>query len=359
MRRFNCFLVFLCVFASLAFGEKPFGGSDGPTPFMQVPAPRKFPLKLLEPITSYSFLERTEKILYVSSQKRLKLFHLDSGKETLLGEYHQKLFPQLDSAEKHVLSEDFRILKELNTQSPGKEFLLPPTSHFYFWHDNQAFLQRRLEQIKPGTWALTYLVVNPKKNAVYHRTCEFSLDRSVQELKVAQGHRYPEVLLYSEEALPSEKQLALYFIELKNEQSGKCQVSANKSGEEAIQGKISSISWISGEKEVAIITEGEQKNLFFGSVEDLRPAALPQGYSYIPNPQNGIVVNINRHKGLSVYSLQSGRFFNLDIPVDRGFFEGNQIWIDSGGEKLFLSTRDHRDKFGGRTLFSLSLKGLK
>jgi len=359
MRRLYYFLVLMSVFSLLSFGEKPFGGSDGPTPFMQVPAPRKFPLKLLEPIASYSFLERTEKILYVSSQKRLKLFHLETGKESHLGEFNHKLFPQVDSAERFILSQNFRMLKELNTQAPGKEFLLPPTSHFYFWHENQAFLQRSLQQIKPGTWSLTYLVVNPKKNAVYHRTCEFSLDRSVQELKVAQGHRYPEVLLYSEEALEGQKQLSLYFVELKNEEFAKCQISSSKSGEETIKGSISSVSWISDNREIAVIAEGESNNLLFGAIEDLRPATLPPGYSYIPNPQNGIVVNINRQRGLSVYSLQSGRFFNLDIPVDRGFFEGNQIWIDSFGEKLFLSTKDHRDKFGGRTLFSLSLKGLK
>lgn len=359
MKKIFHLLGLVWILCPLSFAATPFGGSDGPTPFMQVPAPRKLPIRLLEPISTYSFLERTEKILYVSSQKRLKLFSLESGVETLLGEFKHRLFPQVDSSEKYLLSEDFRTLKELNTQSPGKEFLLPPTTHFFFWHENQAFLQRSLMQIKPGTWELSYLVINPRQNTVYHRTCEFGLDRSVQEVKVAQGHRYPEVLLYSEEVQKDQRQLSFYFIELKNEESGKCRLSTSRTEEVTIKGITRSISWISENKEVAVITEGESNNIYFGSVDDLRPAILPAGYSYIPNPQNGIVVNINRQRGLSVYSLQSGRFFNLDIPVDRGLFEGNQIWIDSLGEKLFLSTRDYRDKFGGRTLFSLSLKGLK
>lgn len=358
MTRFPCWIGLFSFLSLSLLAVEPFGGSDGPTPFLQVPAPRKVLISLEEPVSTFSFLERGEKILYVSSQKRLKLFNLVNGTETFLGNFEGKLFPWLDDTEKYLLSADLRILKEVNTKSPGKEFWLPPTSDFYFWNDHQAFLQRGLKQTSPGSWSLDFLMVNPQKNAVFHHSCQFDLPESIKNLNVAQGHRYPEVLLYSHETLKDETNLSFHFLKLKPGNSGKCQVISEFSGERSLKGPISSVSWISESREIAVITGTEANNLYFGPINDLQKASIPKGYSYLPNPQNGVVLNINRQRGISVYSLHSGKFFNLDIPVDRGFFEGNQIWIDSEGDKLFLSTRDLRDKLGGRTLFTLSLRGL-
>jgi len=358
VKRFVFFILSVICVGNSLWAVQPSGGSDGPTPFMQVPAPRKVPIRLDEPISSFSILERNEKILYVSPQKKLKIFDLEKGAETLLGNFNEKLFPVWDESEKYFFSDDLRILKELNFESPGKELWLPPTSNFYFWAGGDAFLQRSLVKKGPRLWSLSFLIARPNKNIVFHEQCELEIPEELAELKVAQGHRYPEVLLFGEQFTGKETSLTAHFVRLERNSKGKCPVESHSSVHEPLLGRVLSVNWISDRKELAIITDAEVSNLYFGAIGNLKEASLPLGHSYIPNPPSGVVLNLNRQKGIGVYSLRTGRYFTLDIPVDRGFLHGNPIWVDSTGEKLFLSTRDYRDKLGGRTLFSLSLRGL-
>ncbi|NBW99639.1 hypothetical protein EBR03_08720 [bacterium] len=69
-------------------------------------------------------------------------------------------------------------------------------------------------------------------------------------------------------------------------------------------------------------------------------------------------MNLNRKKGVGVYSLETEKYFTLDIALDRGLLFGNQIWVTSDGGSLYLSTRDSEDGRGERSLHMLTLEGL-
>ncbi|MFM8269122.1 MAG: hypothetical protein ACKN9V_02950 [Pseudomonadota bacterium] len=353
--------VFRALIALVVFSQGSFSfeiiGSDGPTPFSRVPAPRKVSIPLQGTISSFSILENTDRVAYVDSSRVLRLYDLNTTEEIRFGGFINQLFPVSDPKGRAVLSSDLRNTKKVLGKESGQEIRLPGSTQFIGWEENELYLLKKIERLNSRTWRISYFVYNQERNQVQHRACEFDPDRNPQTLKLGSGHVFPHLVLYSEKPADGLTELNLYTLDLRM-RNGQCQVEVQSQKPDLIKGKLTSVNWVSDGSYFVVISDHESANLFLGKSGSLNVASLPAGFSYIPNPRSPMIININRQKGIGVYSLTTGRYFTLELSVDRGFLEGNQIWVDARGEQLFISTKDNRDKLGGRALHTVSLKGL-
>ncbi|NBX75462.1 MAG: hypothetical protein EBQ92_02825 [Proteobacteria bacterium] len=332
-------------------------GSDGPTPFAPIPAPRKVTIPLQETISSYSVLEGTDKLAYIDSNLKLRVYDFNSGEEQQYGGFINELFPVSGAGGKTVLSSDLKKVVRVVGKNKGQEIGLPGSSQFLLWDKNDLYLLKKLEKLNGEAWRISYFIYNQDKNQIRHNACDFYPANNPKNLRIGEGHLVPNLLLYSEKHMDRDTELTIYTLNLKA-RNGKCQIEAQSREPEYFKGNVTSVNWAFEGREVVVFTDHETTNLYFGTPGAFSIGILPVGRSYIPNTKSSVVININRQKGVGVYSLLTGRYFTLDLSVDRGFLEGNQIWVDSEGEQLFISTRERRDKWGGRALHTVSLKGL-
>lgn len=332
-------------------------GSDGPTPFSRIPAPRQVSIPLQGMITSYSVLEGTNKLAYIDSSRALRVYDFNSGEEQQLGGFITELFPVAGLDGKTVLSSDLKNIIKLVGKNKGQEIRLPGSNKFLQWNKSDLYLLKNLERLNGEAWRISFFIYDQDKNQIRHRTCDFKPTGNPKNLKLGSGHWMPNLLLYSEKSVEGGTELAFYSLDLRS-RNGQCQIETQSNSPDLVKGNVSSVNWTFEGSDLVIITDHETNNLYFGKAGAFSAANLPAGRSYIPNPKSPVVININRQKGVGVYSLLTGRYFLLELSVDRGFLEGNQVWVDSEGEQLFISTRERRDKSGGRALHTVSLRGL-
>jgi hypothetical protein len=332
-------------------------GSDGPTPFSRIPAPRKVTIPLQGMITSYSVLEGTNKLAYVDSRLKLRVYDLNNGEEQQFGGFIDELFPISGADGKMVLSSDLKNIFRVVGKNKGQEIRLPGSTQFLLWDQTDLYLLKKLERLNTEAWRISYFIYDPEKNQIRHKICDFQPNNNPKILKLGAGHLTPHLLLYSEKIMDGGTELNFYNLDLRM-RNGLCQIEAQSKEPEFVKGNVTSVNWAFGGQELAVLTDHETANMYFGKPGAFSVANLPAGLSYIPNHKSPVVININRQKGVGVYSLLTGRYFTLELSVDRGFLEGNQIWVDSEAEQLFISTKERRDKSGGRALHTVSLKGL-
>jgi hypothetical protein len=242
-------------------------------------------------------------------------------------------------------------------KNKGQEIRLPGSTQFLLWDQTDLYLLKKLERLNSEAWRISYFIYDQEKNQIRHKTCDFQPAHNPRILKFGGGHSAPNLLLYSEKSVDGGTELNFYTLDLRM-RNGQCQIEVQSKDAEFVKGNVTSVNWAFGGQELAVLTDHEVTNLYFGKPGAFSVANLPAGRSYLPNHKSSVVININRQKGVGVYSLLTGRYFTLELSVDRGFLEGNQIWVDSAGEQLFISTRERRDKWGGRALHTVSLKGL-
>lgn len=332
-------------------------GGDGPTPFSRIPAPRKISIPLQGSVSSFSVLESTAKLAYMDSSHTLRVYDMNQGLESSIGSFPGELFPEASPDGKSVLSADLRTFKRLVGKGKGQEIRLPSSTQLIFWEKTELYLLKKLERLNSEGWRVSYLVYQQDQNQVEHRSCDFYLEDKVKALKLASGSSFSDLTLYSEKITDSGNELSFYSVNLKS-RNGQCQIKSRSNSFDLVKGNVTSVNWFAEREELAVITDHESLNLYLGKSGALSGTSLPAGRSYIPNSYSPIVVNINRQKGIGVYSLLTGRYFTLELSVDRGFLEGNQIWVTSDADQLFISTRERRDKQGGRALHTVSLKGI-
>ncbi|NBX81840.1 hypothetical protein EBQ90_01955 [bacterium] len=342
------------LFGILSFGFD--GGSDGPTPFSKISAPKKLLIPTKRAISAFAILEKTEQVAYLDVQGELRLNDVRSGKEKALGHFLPTLLPISDPTEKFLISRNLRSLKELKAEGQARELQLPVANDFLFWNDDQLFLSKKLEKTGKGKWQLGFHRVNLAKNLVIHHHCDFQLPPEVTNLTVAQGHRHPKVLMYQVENHGESTRLTFFQLGLRL-RDDQCEVETLGS-QNVLRAQVQSVAQVGKENFLAVITDHAEENLYFGFPGAFKSTQLPLGVSYIPNPERPVVVNLNRKKGVGVYSLETEKYFTLDIALDRGLLFGNQIWVTSDGGSLYLSTRDSEDGRGERSLHMLTLEGL-
>lgn len=348
----------LILFSTLVQGIDLLGGSDGPTPFTKVAPPGLISVPTEFPISSFTVLEKSNELAYVDNEKNLRLHNLENGKERTLGNFLEKLLPFTDHKEKFLLSDSKRILKNIENYSNDREIQLPMASRFLFWEKDELYLMKKLEQVGKLEWKLDYYLFRTEKNLVEHKSCSFFLSEPRKRIELGDGHRFPNLLLYSPPSLNREKGLMFYYLDLRAKNEA-CSLKSLPETTDFIWGEIQSISQVSPYHDMVVITDHSDWNIYFGKPGKWRYASLPGGSSYLPNPKVPMVINLNRQQGVSIYSLKTQKYFNLDFSVDREMTEQDQVWVTTNGDKLYINAKEDSGNNSGRSLFELDLKKLK
>jgi len=351
--------IFLAVvfFISMPISALQFlGGSDGPTPFTKIHPPTLSNIVTELPVSSFAILEKSDELAYVGPDKVLRIHNLKNGKEITLGSFFSKLFPVTDLKEKYLLSSNRRVLKNIESDDNSREVQLPVASQFLFWEKEDLYLLRKLELVSAVKWQIEYYLFKAEKNLVQHKTCEFSLPQERKKIVLGEGHRFPNLLLYSPPSR-GEDSLVVYYLDLRTRRDS-CSLKTVSESSDLISGEIQSITQLNSQNDFVVLTNHDQWHLYFGKPGKWNYSNLPGGISYLPNPKAPLLVNLNRQRGLSIYSLKTHKYFNLDVSIEEDLASRDQIWIRSNSETLYLNTKDNSGSGEERSIFQLDLKKL-
>lgn len=343
--------------AGLGVGFMGRGGSDGPTPFTKVAAPKKVFIPLGSPFSSFAYLEKKQSIAYVDSQKRLRFFDLVSGRETVGGAFEGKLHPIVDPFERVLLSDNLRDIKVIKGYSTFKDLRLPISKQFGFWNDGKLWMVKSFKRVSPQKWQLSFFWYSPELNQVGHRNCQVKLNDPFQIVELASHHSAPYFTLYSQNSKQDPSTLITYLVSPKV-QKGICRVEEHFVWEGPFQGKIDSLGLMQKNRELVALTSGDKTSLYYSFQKKVFSSQLSSGSPWLLNPSSSVLVNLTAKRGIDIYSLETEKYFTINMIPDRLLVAERQIWVDSSGEHLFISAPIRRNKVGERVLYMISLKKL-
>lgn len=356
MRISQFYRAFIFLFCA-AFPAFSIQGSDGPTPFSLIQPPAIYYLPTQTPVLSFTILEKSREMAYVDTDRVLNVYDLESGTQKSLGKFTEKLLPFTDQQEKYLLSGSHRILTEITNQLEEREIHLPLASRFLFWNEENLYLMKKIEKVKKTTWKISFFSLNPERNVVQHKQCEFEVSQPDLDLKLGEGHRFPDLLLYHAKNTSVQSELSIYRLDLRT-RSGRCTLRPVSENKETFRGSIQSVTQVSDQDDIVVMTDHPEINLFYGQPNAWESASLPSGVSYIPNPKTNIVVNLNRKRGVGIYSLKSFKFTQLEMPIDQELLTKTHIWVTGRGDTFYMSGKDSGGKRGVRTVYQVDLKSL-
>lgn len=333
------------------------GGSDGPTPFTKISTPKKIQISLGAPFSSFAYLEKRQAIAYVDTQKQLRFFDLVSGQETLRGSFEGKLYPVVDPAERVLLSDNLRDIKVIRHQSKFKDLRLPMSKQFGFWSEGKLWMIKGLNRISSQRWKLSFFWYSPEINQVGHRNCVIKLEEPLPSLELSTHHSAPYFSLYSQDSKQNPSMISMFFVS-PQVRKGFCRVEQQMAWDEQFDGKVKSAGLMQNNRELLVLTDGAKANLYYSFGTKLYSTKLPSGSPWLLNPNSSVLVNLTAKRGIDIYSMESEKYFNINMVPDRLLVAEKQIWVDSSGERLFISAPIRRNKVSERVLYMMSLKKL-
>jgi len=359
MKRFFSFIFLIVLLTPFRADSKDElrGGSDGPTPFTRITPPKKVVIPLRNPFSSFVYLNEKQTVAYTDAQKRLVFHNLATGEDFALGSFQGKIFPVIDPTGKALLSDNLRDIKVIKSFLSFKDLRLPVSKQFGFWSDGKLWMIKSFKPVAEKKWQLSFFSYQTDKNQVVHRQCLVKLVGADRHVELSNHHTAPFFSLYSYDSKREPTTISTFLINPVVE-NGICPVERHVTWKERFDGGIQSVNLAQKNRELVVLTDGVIENLYYSSQKKIFSTKLAEGNPWLLNPNFSVLVNLTAKKGIDIYSLETEKYFTINIIADRLLLADKQIWVDPSGDYLFISAPLRSGKTNERVLYMMSLKKL-